>query len=297
MTSLTTCSITYYENFARRYKMAQIKFEDIKETSNTQNTSNVGFFSLKNDGDEAIVRIMHDNTDSFDIVSTHQIEVNGKFRRVNCCRSPYDPVDNCPLCAAGNASQQRFYIHLIQYVVNENNQVVPQLKVWERPISFANTIKNLIVTYGPLSGMIFKIKRSGAPKARDTSYNIMYMPPQQFPENIYPNIIDAFKGYTALGHMVLDKTPQELVAFITTGSFPAKNAENQQTQPRLTPYEPVTSGYVEAVQPNVTPMPYEMTTTAPVNAPYTVAPMPVQTPATTAIPNQQTTISRPTRFY
>lgn len=225
--------------------MAQIKFEDIQDVgANSSPNYSVGFFSLRNDGDEAIVRIMHDSTDSFDIVSTHAIQVGGKYRRVNCCRTPYEPVEVCPLCASGNPSQQRFYVHLIQYVRNENGQIVAEPKVWERSLSYATTIKNLIVEYGPLSDMLFKIKRNGAAGSMDTTYSIMYASPNMYPETAYPKVGGAFEGYTAIGTAVLDKTKEDLAAFVSEGAFPV--SQTAAPQPVMMPDpKPVVSPYPE----------------------------------------------------
>lgn len=248
--------------------MAQIKFEDIQDVgTNSSPNYSVGFFSLKNDGDEAIVRIMHDNTDSFDIVSTHAIQVGGKYRRVNCCRTPYEPVDTCPLCASGNPSQQRFYVHLIQYVRNENGQIVAEPKVWERSLSYATTIKNLIVEYGPLSDILFKIKRNGAAGSMDTTYSIMYASPNMYPEQSYPKVPNAFEGYTAIGTAVLDKSREDLAVYVAEGAFPA---------PQTAPPQPV-------IMPDpapVSPFPEQR----PVHAPTM---NPVETPA----------VTRPQRYY
>ena len=215
--------------------MAQIRFEDLADMNSgaSGNSSQVGFFSLKNDGDEAIVRIMHDNTDSFDLVSTHAINVGGRYRRVNCCRNPYDPIDSCPLCAAGNSSQQRFYIHLIQYTRNENGQIVAEPKVWERSLSYATTIKNLIVEYGPLSNVLFKIRRNGIAGSMDTTYSIMYASPNMYPEQSYPKIPNAFDGYTAIGTAVLNKSVQEVAYFVANGDFP--QSEQPKPSQTLTP--------------------------------------------------------------
>lgn len=252
--------------------MAQIKFEDIQDVGVSNGPVNqVGFFSLKNDGDEAIVRIMHDSTDSFDIVSTHAIQVNGKYRRVNCCRTPREPVESCPLCASGNPSQQRFYIHLIQYTRNENGQVVAEPKVWERSLAYATTIKNLIVEYGPLSNLIFKIKRSGAAGSMDTKYTIMYANPQMYPENIYPPVPGAFDGYKAIGNVVMDKSIQDIIYFVTNGNFPA--AQNEQET------------HIE--QPTIPQQPQY--------APPTAAPMPGSYGP--AFGNEQPQMQRPQRYY
>lgn len=255
--------------------MARIKFEDIQDAglSNSNQGTQVGFFSLKNDGDEAIVRIMHDDTDSFDIVSTHAISVGGKYRRVNCCRSPREAVENCPLCASGNPSQQRFYIHLIQYTRDENGQIVPEAKIWERSLSYATTIKNLIVEYGPLSNLIFKIKRNGAAGSMDTKYTIMYANPQMYPENLYPPVPNAFDGYNAIGNVVMDKTPQEIVTFLTEGEFPA----------------------IQVQKPDLKSL-----KKLPVQKPIIAEPGPVPTPVyTQKVGTTETTatITRPQRYY
>ena len=206
--------------------MAQIKFDDIQE-QNSNNRNGVGFFSLKNDGDEAVVRIMHDSTDTFDIVSTHAIQMDGRYRRVNCCRSPYDPVDVCPLCASGNPSQNRIFIHLIHYERDESGKIVAVPKVWERSMSYAKTIKDLITTYGPLSDVLLIIKRSGAPGSMDTKYSIMYAPPQIYNNTTYPKINgEVFDDYTAIGTAVMNKTPEEIGIFVETGIFPSVEKEN-----------------------------------------------------------------------
>ena len=152
--------------------MSKISYEQIN--SNDRNGSfKVGFFGLKNDGDKATVRILHDSTDSFDLVTTHQIELNGKYRRVNCIRTPKEPLNVCPFCQNGVKIQQRMYIHLLEYSKqDENGKFIPEAKTWERSASYAATIKNLIDEYGPLSDCVFNIRRSGAAGSMDTTYSI-----------------------------------------------------------------------------------------------------------------------------
>ena len=232
--------------------MAQIRFEDIQDVGLNSNQNKVGFFSLKNNGDEALVRIMHDSTDSFEIVSTHQIEVNGKYRRINCCRSPYDPIENCPICATGKNAQSRFYVHLIQYIIDADGRVTCEPKIWERPASFANTLKNLITNYGPLSNSIFKIHRNGVARAMDTTYDIMYMPPQQYPETVFKKITDAFEGYSVIGTVVMNRTPEDIVIYLQTGNFPMPKKESQDVDTvSSATYIPPQGGYVESHQVTV----------------------------------------------
>ena len=180
----------------------------------------VGFFALKNDGDEAIVRIMHDSTADFDMCAVHNVDIgNGRKRNVNCIRTPKEPIDNCPLCAANVPVYTKIFIHLIEYVRDDQGQIQALPRVFERPASYANTLKQLLDEYGPLSDNIFKIKRSGAPKSRDTRYNIMYASPAVYRPDLYPKKPELFEGYKAVGNAVVDKTADELMDLCYTNGF------------------------------------------------------------------------------
>lgn len=209
--------------------MAQINFNDFLATqSNNQNTSKneskgsgIGFFNLKNDKDFAIVRIMHDSTDDFDIVAGHRMTVNDKLRMVNCVRDAHEPVENCPLCSAGKKLEYRLYIHLIEYVKNDQGKIVPVPRVWERSASYVNTLTNLIKEYGPLSENIFKITRNGEKGSKSTTYDIMYGNPKVYSNELYPMRPDAFKDYKVVGNMVLDYDYSKLAELV--GGSPVEN--------------------------------------------------------------------------
>lgn len=203
--------------------MAKMSFDTVVSNMNTESSNNsnsIGFFSLKNDGDEAIVRIMHDSVNDFDILTTHPITLGGKFRSINCIREPRDPMDNCPLCKKGTKVQSRIFIHMIQYVTNEQGQIEAKPVVWERSIAYATKLKNDIDEYGPLSNCIFKIRRNGKAGDMQTTYDMRLGNPSMYNEANYPKLADAFKDYTACGTIVLDKTFDEISAFIVNGSFP-----------------------------------------------------------------------------
>lgn len=244
--------------------MAKINFDQI--SNDNSGSFDVGFFSLKNDGDEAVVRIMHDDTSSFDLVTTHPIQIGNKYRRVNCIRDPYDPMDNCPLCKSGAKIQQRFYIHLLQYVKDENGNIIPQAKIWERSASYAVTIKNLIDEYGPLSDCIFKIRRSGEAGSMNTTYSIMFGNPQVYRPEFYPKDESLFKDYSVVGSAVMDKTFEELAEFIATGEFPARQNNNSQptntSYPEMSPQNPAPPASYSV--PNYVPSnPYPVNNTPP----------------------------------
>ena len=206
--------------------MARISFDTLQETTVINNANNennnIKLFALKNDGDVAIVRIMHDSVADFDILTNHKIKVGDKWRSISCIRDPREPIDNCPLCKANEKIQQRFYIHMIQYVQDAPTGAITAVPVvWDRAAGeYATKFKTLIEEYGPLSNQIFKIKRNGKAGDMSTTYEILFGSPNMYPESMYPKNLEVFKDYTALGKIVLDKNYNEINTYLATGNFP-----------------------------------------------------------------------------
>lgn len=214
--------------------MAKIKFYDVDNvTSSSDNPqrSSVGFFSLKNDGDEAIVRIMHDDVESFDIHTCHVVQIDGRFRNVECIREPMSPVSDCPMCASKEKITTKLFIKMIQYVRDEQTgQIKANPVIWDRGISYAKILKNLLDEYGPLSENIFKIKRSGAAKSMDTTYSIMLGSPMVYKKEMYPIIPNAFDNYSVLNNIVvLNKNYDEMCQLC--GMTSKASAANTSTTP------------------------------------------------------------------
>ena len=301
--------------------MANINFNELEAINNQNNAANElpGFFTLSGDGDEAIVRFMHDSTDSFDIISTHSITVNGKFRNVNCIRNPKEPLDRCPLCARGDRINNRIYIHLVEYVIDPStNQVVPKLRVWDRSLSYAQTLKNYLDNYGPLSDMICKIIRHGARGSMQTTYEIVpNLNKQIYPDNVYVKPVGAFENYTALGTAVANKSYEDLQFFVQNGTFPEPSNNNYSTvepvKPMTAPPQfpnsiPVAEPYVAPqLSPSYTPagndfpptqviQPQLSPTTNPYGNPAVVTPY-TGTPNSAAVPPAVTpVIQKPVRY-
>lgn len=199
--------------------MAKISYEEAQVSSNNNNTG-IGFFTLVDDGDEAVVRILHDSTDSFDIVTVHDISVGDKRRKIDCLRSFRDPLDKCPFCNAGMKTSQRFYIHLLEYQKDpETGNIVVLPRIWERSTQYATTIKNLMDEYGPLSDCVFKIRRNGAKGDMHTTYSIMFGNPNVYKEEFYPKDESAFEDYSVVGNIVSSKTEDEMKYYLINGSF------------------------------------------------------------------------------
>lgn len=223
--------------------MGQISYEEAIKNVQSGNDSSVGFFSLKNDGNEAIVRLMCDSTADFDIVATHPVGTGRDFRQVNCIRNPHEPMENCPFCAAGMKIQQSIYIRMIEYVVNEQGQIEAQPKVWQRGITYATKLKSFIDNYGPLSNMLFKIVRHGAAGDQKTTYDLIPAPnPQIYNDVNYPKVEDAFEGYSAVGNAVLDKSAEDMVYYAQFGKFPEAEGQQQNAAPQA-PVNAAPTGY------------------------------------------------------
>lgn len=274
--------------------MAQISFDAIPEEVNNGGsnfTNNVEFFNLRNDGDEAVVRIMHDNTASFNIFTVHDnISVGGKRRKVNCIRDPKAPTTDCPLCASGNGITNRIFINMLQYFADAQGQIIAKPVVWERSLVYATKLKTLIDEYGPLSECIFKIKRSGAAGSMETTYEIMYCNPKVYRDELYPITADAFKDYSALGTIILNKNFQDLSTFVATGSFPAAPAQAAAAPAEAPVMAPPPA---TAYQPKADVPPFD-TGVAPAAVPS--VPMAAAAPATVApaVPMPTTMPSAPT---
>lgn len=286
--------------------MAQISYDAIPETAtNGGNGNGVDFFGLRNDGDEALVRIMHDSVESFNIFAIHdRMSVGGKFRKINCIRDAKAPVDQCPLCAAGNAVGYRMFINMVQYTKDAAGQTIPKPVVWERSVSYANRLKSLIEEYGPLSDCLFKIKRNGAAGSMETTYDILFCNPKVYRDDLYPKACeDVFSQYSALGTIIMNKNFSELNTYLATGQFPAAPQQNatQNAAPAQMNYEPKAAPapqYAAPVIPETPPVldqpPFEGPYN-PVPAPQYSAPAPASAPAYPAAPPAQPNTGTPGR--
>lgn len=213
--------------------MAYVNFNDIDFSAegNYGGNRDIKFFSLKNDRESAVVRFIQSTVDDFEIVAVHEVEIatqNGiSKRKVSCLREANDPIDKCPFCETNQKLQKKFFVHLVKYEQSQSGEITCTPMVWERPLSFAKELAEKISLYGtPLSNNVFMVTRIGAPKDTKTSYTVDYLPPERFPDTIYKKMEESFKDYKAVGGIVLNKTAQEMIAFVRDGRFPAPQVNN-----------------------------------------------------------------------
>lgn len=220
--------------------------------------NNVGFFKIS-DGEEAIVRFMVDSIDDMEIITLHgrtpdnkSLMVNGKFRQISCTRNANDPIENCPLCEAGYKIQSSVFIRLIHYVRNNEGMIEPKCEIWQRNAStYVPLLMGYLNNYGPLSQILCKVVRHG--QKLDTTYDIMpNLNPQQYPIESFPIVKEPFEGYHALGTIILDKSPEDISAFLHTGQFPEnEDTDNYNQTTYADNNNMVNNGYANSQQVNM----------------------------------------------
>lgn len=232
--------------------MANFSYEDYEKKSSSAGTTDfkVGYFGLKDDGDEAIVRFNYSSVKDFNIVTVHNIKTTNKegkefYKRVSCLRGVNDPMDKCPLCARGSKLESKLalklYVKLIEYVKTDDGRITPKAKVWERPASFAGDLKTYLDEYGDLSDFIFKIKRRGVRGSLQTTYDIIPTRPEIYKPEIYVKDFSDFNDFKLAGSNYLVKTAEEMNIHINTGAFPKTVRQPEESKP------------VVATTPSITP--------------------------------------------
>lgn len=211
--------------------MAKVNFNNVDELENQNqggSGSDVGFFTLRNDNDEAVVRFMCDSTDDFEILTVHDVQIGSKYRKVNCIRDPREPLDNCPLCKSGARINNRFFIKMIQYDKTTDPtsgavKIVPKAMIWERSTAYAKTLKSYLDNYGPLSDVICKVIRHGKAGDMQTTYEIVpNLSKAVYKDEIYVKDPTLFGDFEAFGTIVMDRTADEMNYFLASGEFPAR---------------------------------------------------------------------------
>lgn len=212
--------------------MGRINYEDVDKYGNNSDTE---FLKLENDGDCATVQIMAHDMEDIDIFNCHEVQVgyydngNAKTRPVSCLRNYDDPLDVCPLCEAG---MKQKVVMMLAMVDQEDGKI----KIWNRGKTFIPKVKNLINRWGDMTERPVDIIRNGRKGDKKTTYNIQISPEE-------PIDISQYEKPEFLGGYIMDKTADEMQAYLDTGVFPYtdNNDINQEdnTQVRRRNTEPL----------------------------------------------------------
>ena len=185
------------------------------------NENNLGFFNLHEDGQSAIIRLLHTSTKTIETNMVHSVSVAGKWKSIACTG------ENCPMCSRNVESKERMYVHLYDYTDNTE-------KVWSRTLTIMPQLEDIEKCWGNLDKVVLKITRRGTDFPK---YETMILPPSQYPE--YPAGVDQKVAYRCY----LTRSNDELNEFYATGVLPAhkkkeyvpkeeyfKNKESSQAQ-------------------------------------------------------------------
>ena len=294
--------------------MANFSYSDyqnvIAKAQNNNATSNVkvGFFKLKNDQDEALVRINVNSMDDLQFATVHQLGAAQKWMKVGCLNPVGSYSDNCPLCSAvaagntsiGKASKKVFVQMLVSYKDPVTGQFAAAIPViWERPAGFASEIASKLRDYGPLTERVFKITRNGAAGDMKTTYPLNYVPIYDKPEAV-PADFSAFANFNIAKHSFWEKSVEDITTFLTTGSFP-EYVKPQNAAPVEGAYvAPTAFNAPQTAAPTFNTQPTYQAPVTPAAPTYTPPVTPVvNTPVVNEAPAAQPTVTtdRPQRNF
>lgn len=213
--------------------MGNFNFNTDLEDYNASMSGNASFFSLADDGDSAMVRVMYKNASDIEAKTVHEIKVveNGKeyTKTVNCLRDYGEPMDKCPLCEAHYKTKVKIVVPLYNIETNE-------VQFWSRGLGMNNSFYTQLVTlcneHNPIVSYPVEIVRNGKKGDMKTTYDMIAE------EYDGTELEDLPEIPSPIGTVILDKSYDELVTYLNTGSFatgdsnPMNSAPNTNTEVR-----------------------------------------------------------------
>ena len=177
------------------------------------------YFSLKNDGDSKVVRILYNTAADMDGYNVHRIKVNGYDKEVNCLRGYMDPLDVCPLCEARMKTFVKFYVPIYDEETGETC-------LWSRGQNFFAQLNELSQRCNPLISFPVTIERHGKAGDMNTTYEMFSESEGDGTtlEDLGVDIPDPVKE-----EAILDKTFEELTTYVNTGTFDGGNVNSTST--------------------------------------------------------------------
>lgn len=171
--------------------------------------SKTGWFQLKDDGDSAVVRLLHkgevgvdpqtgEPDYDFPIFEVHKLDVDGSGRdRTVLCKG-----EGCELCKSGNKPSLRMFLQMVNLGEKDKDK---QVQLWERGLTDIKQMIGLTSEYGDLTKRNIKIVRSGAKGSLKTAY-------QYFPKD--PTDMDVPEPQSLVGSLILDLNKEDQIKAI-----------------------------------------------------------------------------------
>ena len=190
---------------------------DASQADNYKTQGEGSFFSLANDGDYEQVRLMYNTMKDVELFSVHQVEENGKTYWVNCLREYDQPIDDCPLCKAGNRLQVKMWVPLYLEKTQE-------VKVWERGRTFLSKLESAERRFSPLVSNIFEIERNGKKGDQNTTYELIHIKRDDVALKDLPEAIEVE------GTIVKTLSFDEMENYLDTGKLPNNNEQSPKSR-------------------------------------------------------------------
>lgn len=171
--------------------------------------SKTGWFQLKDDGDSAVVRLLHkgevgvdpqtgEPDYDFPIFEVHKLDVDGSGRdRTVLCKG-----EGCELCKSGNKPSLRMFLQMVNLDEKDKDK---QVQLWERGLTDIKQMIGLTSEYGDLTKRNIKIVRSGAKGSLKTTY-------QYFSKD--PTDMDVPEPQSLVGSLILDLNKEDQIKAI-----------------------------------------------------------------------------------
>lgn len=185
----------------------------LKQYENTGDGKNV-FFTIQEDKETRTVRFLHEGEDDLDWYVTHQAEIQGKKRHIQCTEE-----GDCPLCKSGNKPQLKLFLQLVQ-----KGDAEGVIRTWERGQKFIPKVLSFINRNGTLCGQPVEVERLGKKNDTNTDYVLYNLTKDD------KTLADLPARQVLLGEnsFILKKTKEEMQS-IADGSY---KYEKVETTPR-----------------------------------------------------------------
>lgn len=233
--------------------MPRVNLSDLNNYNGGGKFKKVPYLQLKQDGDTAQVHFLLDSADDLNecIYITHNVKLKSvpklKFGvRVNCLREYNAPVDDCPFCREGIATQ-------VSCVIPVYNVDADEVEFWTRGKKEANRLFKKIAKYKNFSEHLFELTRNGAENDQATDYEYEHLGEEDLPDVDVPEI---------LGTAVLDKSYDDMEYWLDEKDFPPEDNddddEDEEEEPvRRRPTRKVKEDEPVRHRPNRRPEPEE----------------------------------------
>ena len=212
-------------------------YESKKESRTANERVKVGYFNsvLKNDGEEAVIRLNYNTKSDFKVVTIHRVPVDGKWKNIECLKTLYESADKCPLCAAGDKVKSKIFVQLLRYEKNpETGAITAKPEVWDRGYGFVPELLEVIAdavedgkiaANTPISDIVFKVRRVGEKGSKDTRYKLKVMQPAVVPESVFVKDFSAFKDFDSAHHDYTTKSFDDVKYYVEHNTLPEAKKE------------------------------------------------------------------------